>query len=269
MLAGSYVFAFAFRTYSQPPSCPLSQGKMSGKLILIGLLVIATICSSYTHSILHTLISSSKQRHDFGNVAMALGKTETCTGLPVMVNGLPGPMALEVAKVALDRGFKLLPIAFTGPGQPDSITVEGSKSSQVVKLIAGPGIENNNADEALKDLKKEYPNIVIVDYTHPSAVINNLNCYIANDCEIVMGTTGVDNSVIEQVFQKGSNYAVIAPNMAKQIVAMQSALLEMSSRFPGSFGYIHYKLYTHYTPLYTTINTIHHYTPLYTTINTI
>jgi 4-hydroxy-tetrahydrodipicolinate reductase len=81
---------------------------------------------------------------------------------------------------------------------------------------------------------------VVVDYTHPSAVLNNLNCYIDNNCEIVMGTTGIDSSEIAEVFKRGTNYAVIAPNMAKQIVAMQYALLEMSNRFPGSFS--NYKL---------------------------
>jgi len=31
-----------------------------------------------------------------------------------MVNGLPGPMALETAKACLNRGFHVVPHAFTG-----------------------------------------------------------------------------------------------------------------------------------------------------------
>ena len=34
----------------------------------------------------------------------------------VMINGMPGPMAYETAKVCLDRGFTLIPVGFTGPG---------------------------------------------------------------------------------------------------------------------------------------------------------
>jgi hypothetical protein len=39
-----------------------------------------------------------------------------------------------------------------------------------------------------------------------------------------------------EIFNKGKNKAVIAPNMAKQIVALQAALQEMSTRFPKSFA---------------------------------
>ena len=33
----------------------------------------------------------------------------------VVVNGLPGPMALETAKACIDRGLKVAPVALTGP----------------------------------------------------------------------------------------------------------------------------------------------------------
>lgn len=53
-----------------------------------------------------------------------------------------------------------------------------------------------------------------------------------------MGTTGGDPGKISEEFSKGSNIAVIAPNMAKQIVALQATLLQMSQRFPKSYeGY--------------------------------
>ena len=45
---------------------------------------------------------------------------------------------------------------------------------------------------------------------------------------------------VSNIFSHGTNYAVIAPNMAKQIVAMQATLQEMSKRFPNSF--LDYKL---------------------------
>lgn len=158
--------------------------------------------------------------------------------IDVMVNGLPGPMAMEVAKCCLDRGYNLVPSAFTGSGQPAELLVEGVSKSQKVSLHAGPGIEGSKAESILTEIKAKYPNVVVVDYTHPSAVLNNLKCYVDNNCEFVMGTTGVSSEEIEKEFAKGTNFAVIAPNMAKQVVAMQSALLEMSKRFPGSFdGY--------------------------------
>lgn len=155
--------------------------------------------------------------------------------ISVMVNGMPGPMAVEVAKACLDRGFNLLPMGFTGPNQPDHITVTGSKTFVDVELVAGPGI-SNTAGKALSILKELHPNLVIVDYTHPSAILNNLACYVENDCDFVMGTTGGDSVKMMEIFDKGKNKAVIAPNMAKQIVALQAALQEMSTRFPKSFA---------------------------------
>ena len=50
-----------------------------------------------------------------GTMSMALFDDIT-----VMVNGLPGPMALETAKACIDRGLKLAPFAFTGPDQKAS-----------------------------------------------------------------------------------------------------------------------------------------------------
>lgn len=155
--------------------------------------------------------------------------------ISVMVNGMPGPMAVEVAKACLDRGFNLLPLGFTGAGQPDHVTVTGANTFVDVELVAGPGV-SENAGKALSILKEMHPNLVIVDYTHPSAILNNLACYVENNCDFVMGTTGGDSVKMMEIFDKGTNKAVIAPNMAKQIVALQAALQEMSARFPKSFA---------------------------------
>lgn len=152
----------------------------------------------------------------------------------VMVNGLPGLMALETAKVCIDRGYNLIQTGFTGPsGKIDSMHIQG----QEVKLVKGPGIDGNNADTILHDIKSKYPDLIIVDYTHPSATLNNVICYSKHQCDFVMGTTGGEPIKIEEEFNKcnGNILGVIAPNMAKQIVAVQSGILEMCKRFPNSF----------------------------------
>jgi len=156
--------------------------------------------------------------------------------LTVMINGMPGLMALETAKVCVDRGIKLAPYGFTGPNCPAKITVEGKKSSIDVELVPGPGISNIDHPALLKKIKSESKNFVIVDFTHPSAILNNLRSYCDANCNFVMGTTGGDPTSMNDIFNKAQNYAVIAPNMAKQIVALQLGLLEVAKRFPGSFG---------------------------------
>ena len=160
--------------------------------------------------------------------------------IAVIVNGMPGLMALETAISCLDNGLNLLPFGFTGPNTDGTqIEVKGESRSLKVDLLKGPGIDGRNrAVETLKSLKQKYPRLVAIDYTHPSAVLNNLNCYVEANVDFVMGTTGGDPDTVRAAFARGSNTAVIAPNMAKQIVAVQAALLDMSRRYPNSFkGY--------------------------------
>ena len=60
--------------------------------------------------------------------------------------------------------------------------------------------------------------------------------YVKNKIPFVMGTTGGDRDLLMKTVS--SHYCVIAPNMGKQIVAMQYALEFLSSKFPGAFdGY--------------------------------
>ena len=163
----------------------------------------------------------------------------------VMINGMPGLMALETARSCLDSNLHIVPVGFKGPNCiMDDILVDGKTSNQRVQLYKGPGI-SSEASDMLKKLKSEYSNLIIIDYTHPSAALNNIKCYIENNCDFVMGTTGLEQKDIEHEFDKGINYAVIAPNMAKQIVAVQSALLAMVERFPNSFDNYNLKVLSH------------------------
>jgi len=92
-------------------------------------------------------------------------------------------------------------------------------------------------------VKKQYPNLIAIDYTHPSATLENVQCYKDCQTDFIVGTTGWDPIKMLAILAvepglENQVTAVIAPNMGKQIVAMQAALLEMSNRFPGSFeGY--------------------------------
>lgn len=164
------------------------------------------------------------------------------SNIQVMINGLPGPMALETAKACIDRGFTLLPIGFTGPSGVTSCLVQGKSQEIEIKLVQGPGLDSTVtvANDAIKSLKSSFPSLIVIDYTHPSAAVDNVKCYAHHGCDFVMGTTGADQSKLNEIIQGASVdiTAVIAPNMGKQIVAMQAILQQMSARFPNSFdGY--------------------------------
>ncbi|CAK9865947.1 unnamed protein product [Sphagnum jensenii] len=59
---------------------------------------------------------------------------------------------------------------------------------------------------------------------------------VVEDCHLVMGTTGGDwNKLVKDVEASGV-YAVIAPQMGKQVVAFQAAMELMAEQFPGAFA---------------------------------
>merc|ERR1719161_3469030 len=51
-----------------------------------------------------------------------------------------------------------------------------------------------------------------------------------------MGTTDGDREKLMKVTKDSGTYALIAPNMCKQIVAFQAMMEKISAEFPGAFG---------------------------------
>jgi len=151
--------------------------------------------------------------------------------IKVMVNGIPGNMAVKVAEHVLrDPGLRLIPFALTGPEIDKS---EFQVRSTHVKLITP-----KERDEIIKSIKEEEGDFISVDYTMPDAVNANASFYCSQDLPFVMGTTGGDRILLEKTVENSNICAVIAPNMAKQIVAFQAMMEYASKNFPGVFkGY--------------------------------
>ena len=148
----------------------------------------------------------------------------------IMMNGLPGAMGREIAEAALRRGVRLAPFALTGPGFGGEVTV----GAVTVRLY-------EPADRAALAARvaAEFPragSLVAVDFTHPSAVNGNAAWYASLGLPFVMGTTGGDRPALLRDTAAAGVFAVIAPNMCKQIVALQAALAQMAKDFPGSFS---------------------------------
>ena len=148
----------------------------------------------------------------------------------VMVNGLPGNMAKEIIQASIDRGLTIIPFSLTGPGiDTTSLVVDSTE----ITLITP-----ESRDQQIEEIKKEYPSFISVDFTHPTAVNNNAEFYISHELPFVMGTTGGDRDKLLSDVTKAQLYTVIAPNMAKQIVALQAMLEEMQKSYPGVYeGY--------------------------------
>ena len=142
-----------------------------------------------------------------------------------MVNGMPGPMATEAAEACLRKGLSLSPVAMTGPDiEPCTITVfdDVSERHADVRLIPSSNVEEmESAIEGLKvglGSQNTEKKLLAIDYTHPSAVNDNARFYVRNEVPFVMGTTGGDREALMRDLEEAKAFAVIAPNMGKQIV---------------------------------------------------
>lgn len=84
---------------------------------------------------------------------------------------------------------------------------------------------------------KESPDI-IVDFTNAQSVNRNAELYCECGVNFIMGTTGGDRNLLMKTVEESSVSAVIAPNMAKQIVAFQAMMEFAAENFPNAFkGY--------------------------------
>lgn len=151
--------------------------------------------------------------------------------IKMMLNGLPGNVAMVIARHALkDSRVTLLPYSLTGPEieQPscrvDDFTVEL--------------IRPNRRDAFIAELKQQEGFFISVDYTHPSVVNANADFYCRHELPFVMGTTGGERKQLHESVEKSTISAVIAPNMAKQIVGFQAVMAYAADTFPDLFrGY--------------------------------
>ena len=151
--------------------------------------------------------------------------------IKVMVNGLPGNVARSIAKHLLKDGrFELVPHSLTGP--------EIQESEYIIGNISVELIQSDQRASQIEQIKQSQGAFLSVDYTHPSAVNPNADFYCRFGLPFVMGTTGGDRQKLEASVVSSSIAAVIAPNMAKQIVGFQAMMEYAADNFPDLFkGY--------------------------------
>jgi len=160
--------------------------------------------------------------------------------LTVMVNGLPGKMATEVANkmsaihnLNLPIGpfseFNLIAYSLTGPEIKEYCASAGLAVKKEIILI-----KPDKREEQIKKMKNNYGNFISVDFTQPDSVNENADFYCRHELPFVMGTTGGDRKALEERVKNSDICAVIAPNMAKQIVAFQSLMENIANVNPGA-----------------------------------
>ena len=147
----------------------------------------------------------------------------------VMLNGLPGNVAQVMARhIAADERFELIPYSLTGPEiDTDTYRIGG----ETIRLVR-PDARGKTMD----DIVLSWAPFICIDYTHPAAVNDNARFYCERSIPFVMGTTGGDRATLLATVEDSDTTAVIAPNMAKQIVGFQAMMAWAADTFPGLFN---------------------------------
>lgn len=146
----------------------------------------------------------------------------------VMVNGIPGNMGKIVAETCVKRGLELVPYSLTGEIIVENESEVAGKTIQLLKP--------SNREERIGEVLAKYPNLICVDYTHPTAVNDNSAFYVKHKIPFVMGTTGGDREALTKLVAEANHPSVIAPNMSKQIVAFQTMIEWLANEFPTAFS---------------------------------
>jgi len=152
--------------------------------------------------------------------------------IKVAMSGLPGKVAYPIAEaVAASSDMELLPYAFTGAEIEDQEIII---SGQTIRLV--------RPNERVMLLSYDFgfyeaPDIVI-DFTAPEAVEKNVDFYAVNSFPFVMGTTfgkltHLPGYIRSKVSRSLLN-AVVAPNMAKDVVLVQAMFEWAAQNFPGA-----------------------------------
>jgi len=151
--------------------------------------------------------------------------------IKIMVNGLPGNMASNVVRHALaDSRFELILQSLTGP--------EITETEMTIDSVSISLIQPQDKDQAISEIMEKESAFLSVDFSLPPAVNSNAEFYCKRGLPFVMGTTGGDRQLLEDTVLNSSISAVIAPNMAKQIVGFQAMMEYAAKTFPDLFkGY--------------------------------
>ncbi|GBF87779.1 4-hydroxy-tetrahydrodipicolinate reductase,chloroplastic [Raphidocelis subcapitata] len=149
---------------------------------------------------------------------------------PVMINSCTGRMGHAAAEAMVRAGLQLVPFTLTGYSAGVAVSNIGV-SGVPVELVG-----KERRQEAMDRVKERYPGLIVVDYTLPNCVNDNAEFYARNGVPFVMGTTGGDREKVVDAAQAAGVYAVVAPQMGKQVVAFQAMMDMMADSFPGVFS---------------------------------
>ncbi len=138
--------------------------------------------------------------------------------IKVLVNGALGRMGSEVVKkVTAETDLTVAAVVDIKPG---TITVDGNVYQVNTDLVA-----------AIKETQPD----VVVDFTRPDVVMENLRKVLGLGVRAVVGTTGFTDADLQEVdalAKENGTAVLIAPNFALGAVVMMKLACEAAKYFP-------------------------------------
>ncbi|MDB9520443.1 4-hydroxy-tetrahydrodipicolinate reductase [Dolichospermum circinale CS-1225] len=152
--------------------------------------------------------------------------------IPVIVNGAAGKMGREVIKaVAQASDLTLMGAIDTTPQHQGKDAGELAGLSEPLEVPISNQLEPMLAYVAGE--RQMQPG-VLVDFTHPDVVYNNIRSAIAYGIRPVVGTTGLSTAQIQELSdfaEKASTGCLIIPNFSIGMVLLQEAAVRASQYF--------------------------------------
>lgn len=150
--------------------------------------------------------------------------------IPVVVNGAAGKMGREVVKaVAQAPNMILVGAIDTSP------ELQGQDAGELAGLNEPLEIPiTNQIESMLAFAAQEKQPGVMVDFTHPDSVYDNIRSAIAYGIRPVVGTTGLSAQQLQNLVEfadKASTGCLIIPNFSIGMVLLQQAAIAASQHF--------------------------------------
>lgn len=150
--------------------------------------------------------------------------------IPVLVNGAAGKMGREVVKaIAQAEDMTLIGAIDRNPQYQDRDAGELAGLSEPLEIPI-----TNQFEAMLAFAAQEKQPAVMVDFTHPSSIYNNIRSAIAYGVRPVVGTTGLSSEQIGELADfadKASTGCLIIPNFSIGMVLLQQAAVSASQYF--------------------------------------
>lgn len=149
--------------------------------------------------------------------------------IPVVVNGAAGKMGREVIK-AVSQAEDMMLVG--------AVDKNPNYRGQDVGEVAGCGALEvpilDDLESILVVATQEQVQGVMVDFTHPDGVYDNVRSAIAYGVRPVVGTTGLSDKQLQELAEfadKASTGCLIIPNFSIGMVLLQQAAIQASQYF--------------------------------------